>query len=328
MPTMRKNQGGVALIVVLLVVAIVSLLATEMTGRLQLNIRKVSAIKDNNQAYWFAIGAEQLAIKALTQQIELDNDIIHLEQPWATTEINYPIPGGSISGELIDMRTCFNLNALSEKPQGQTTFEPEDIFTTLIENVLQDVPSLDRDMLVGTLLDWLDSDAQLSNYGAEDSDYQSLEFPYLAANNKLVNTSELRLLNNMSADLMTRLLPYVCTLPNTNELIINVNTLTDEQAPLLSAMLGSAVNESIAKQVIANRPPDGYQKVQDFLSISEISNAQLSQTQQDRFSVTTRYFSLQTKTQYNNTSFNLTTLFKIEENKPMTVIRREFGGIR
>ncbi len=323
-----KSQQGVALIVVLLIVAIVSIIATEMTGRLQLNIKKASALKDSNQAYWFAVGAEQLAMKGIAQQINADNDVIHLEQPWATTEINYPIPGGSIEGELVDMRTCFNLNALAEKPEGNNPFPQKAVFEALIEIILSDVPSLDRDILVGTLIDWLDADQQIENYGAEDSDYEALPFPYLAANTTMANTSELRLLNNMRADLMEKLLPHVCTLPDSKDLIINVNTITEDQAPLLSAMLGSGVNQSTASNIIANRPPDGYSDINQFLSISEVSSAQLTAEQKKGFDITTRYFSLNTKTQYNKTSFKMTTLFKIEKDKPVVVARREFGGIK
>lgn len=329
MPQLPRKQQGVALLIVLLIVAVVSIVATEMTGRLQLNIKKAAAIKDSNQAYWYAVGAEQLAIKSIAQQMNASNNkVIHLEQPWATTEINYPIPGGSIQGELSDMRTCFNINALADKPEGQTQFPQKEAFVSLVENVLSDVPSLDREILVDTLIDWLDEDQSLSNYGAEDSDYESLQFPYLAANTLMANTSELRLLNNMRTDVLELLLPYVCTLPNSTDLVVNVNTLTEEQAPLLAALLGSSVSDSQASNIISNRPPDGYGDIAQFMSITEVSNAQLSADQKEWFSVTTEYFSLNTKTQYNNTSFNMTTLFKIESKKPVVVARREFGGIR
>ena len=140
-----KRQRGVALIVVLLVVAMVTIVATEMTTRLQLNIGKVNAIKDNNQAYWFSMGAEQLAIRVLTQQIALDNDVFHLQQPWAQKEFNYPIPNGSISGQLSDMRTCYNLNALAVKPDAGQPFQQREVFETLLQEIEWEVSSLDRD---------------------------------------------------------------------------------------------------------------------------------------------------------------------------------------
>ena len=46
-----QQQRGVALIIVLLIVALVSVLATQMGSRLQLQVKRASNIKDNNQAY-------------------------------------------------------------------------------------------------------------------------------------------------------------------------------------------------------------------------------------------------------------------------------------
>jgi general secretion pathway protein K len=63
------KQKGVALIIVLMIVALVTVLATEMAGRLQLQVKRASNIKDNNQAYWYAMGAEQFARKSLSDLI-------------------------------------------------------------------------------------------------------------------------------------------------------------------------------------------------------------------------------------------------------------------
>ena len=66
----QRKQQGVALIIVLLIVAIVSVLATEMGSRLQLQIKRASNIKENNQAYWYAMGAEQYAQKSIKLLME------------------------------------------------------------------------------------------------------------------------------------------------------------------------------------------------------------------------------------------------------------------
>ncbi len=109
MNQLKRQQQGVALIIVLLIVAIVSVLATEMGSRLQLQIKRASNIKENNQAYWYAMGAEQYARKSIKQLMDKDGDVIHLEQPW-NQEFVYPIEGGGIQAQLVDMQSCFNLN--------------------------------------------------------------------------------------------------------------------------------------------------------------------------------------------------------------------------
>ena len=47
-----EKQRGAALLIVLMVVALVAILATEMGARLQLQVQRASNIKSSNQAYW------------------------------------------------------------------------------------------------------------------------------------------------------------------------------------------------------------------------------------------------------------------------------------
>jgi general secretion pathway protein K len=93
MMQIAHKQRGVALIIVLLIVAIVSVVATEMGSRLQLQVKRASNIKENNQAYWYAMGAEQYARKSINLLMKTDGDKIYLEQPWSQ-EFVYPIEGG------------------------------------------------------------------------------------------------------------------------------------------------------------------------------------------------------------------------------------------
>ena len=57
------------------------------------------------------MGAEQYARKSIQKLMEEDGEVIHLEQPW-NQEFVYPIEGGGIQAQLVDMQSCFNLNAL------------------------------------------------------------------------------------------------------------------------------------------------------------------------------------------------------------------------
>lgn len=60
-----QKQRGVALIIVFMIVAIVVVIATDMGSRLQIQIQRAANLKDNNQAYWYAMGAEAFARKSI-----------------------------------------------------------------------------------------------------------------------------------------------------------------------------------------------------------------------------------------------------------------------
>ncbi|MFT4724842.1 MAG: general secretion pathway protein K, partial [Colwellia sp.] len=56
-----KKVTGVALITVLLIVSLAAVLATQMTARLQLQMQRTNNVTLNQQAYWYAMGAEAFA---------------------------------------------------------------------------------------------------------------------------------------------------------------------------------------------------------------------------------------------------------------------------
>lgn len=360
-----RKQYGVALVVVLLIVALVSILATQMIARLQLNVVRAQNIKDNNQAYWYALGAEEFARKSLTALVSLSPDNINLSQPWAQT-FEYPVEGGGIKAELFDMQSCFNLNAInstvddtrqgdennsnaegenegeSESEEGrlevQEVEQPsnpnrrrqngripsQQAFHNLLDIVVDD--SFVVDSVTDSLVDWIDEDDNPSTFGAEDVDYESLAIPYLAANSTMSSKSELRLVNGLAGAVegqwLDDLLPLVCVLPETL-LKLNVNTVSDQQAAVLAALLGDTIDN--AQSIISNRPPEGFQQIEDFRSLPAVTALNLPPEIIEWFAIDTKYFKLTTTTTYNDAQFRLTTLFDVSDGA-VSVVRREFGG--
>jgi general secretion pathway protein K len=317
------KQKGVALIIVLMVVALVSILATEMGARLQLQVKRAANIKDNNQAYWYAMGAEEFARKSIQQLIKADDSVINLNQPWAQ-EFIYPLSGGGIEAQLEDQQSCFNINSLGKAlADGESISQELVAFRSLLDKVEVDIPDFAADTLRDSLADWLDADTNLREYGAEDRDYESLAHPYLAANTLMSSKSELRLVNGVEQTWLKDLLPLLCVLPE-SELKININTLTQDKAALLAALTG--LSKQDAGSLISNRNTDGYKNATDFLAQAEFSQVTLSDKQKAWFTVTTKYFILHTKTRYNKATFAMDSLFHIDQNNQVRVVMREFGG--
>lgn len=118
-----RRQNGVALITVMLVVAIAVVLATKMSSALIFQIQRTDNLNSNQQAYWYAMGAEAFAKSVLTLSFKekADKSVTHLGQPWASGETSFPVDLGTISGEITDMHACLNLNSLINKDQNNDT---------------------------------------------------------------------------------------------------------------------------------------------------------------------------------------------------------------
>lgn len=321
------RQQGVALISVMLIVALIAIIATQMTGRLQLQMQRTANIEFNQQAFWYAMGAEAFAKRVLSESFKESEEITHLGQVWAQGENNFPVDFGEISGEISDLHACFNLNALrtevgpqsTKKSLARTGFEE-----LLIALNIEGVGDFEAEYMADALTDWLDENESISNSGgAEDSDYASKEYPYLAANSYLASISELRVIEHFTIDVINQLKEYTCVLPQTGTNQVNINTLSEEQPEILVAMLG--ITAATATEVLSARDAKGFKNIDDFFNLPELSKAKISDEQKQQFVVKSEYFRLKTTASFNNSYFALNTIMKVENKNNINVISRIIG---
>lgn len=254
-----------ALLVVLLILSVMVIIASNMSGRLQLELRRTSNLTIGKQAWWYAMSAEALVIKVLNQDFKDDPDVVNLGQNWAREDGVFPVDDGTLSGRVRDLQSCFNLNSLSvPKKEGEDGDNlesqpyPVKAFRALLEAL--EVEEYEAVQLTDAIRDWTDKDTQLvSSYGAEDAYYEGLTPPYLVANQWMLGTDELRAVRGMTGALYARLAPYVCALPN-DKLMININTIKPERAALLVGLYQGKIGLDDAKQVLTNRPKKGWKE--------------------------------------------------------------------
>jgi general secretion pathway protein K len=325
-----QNNRGVALITVLLIVALAAVLATQMTARLQLQMQRTNNITLNQQAYWYAMGAEAFAKTILINAFEDEKDVTHLEQIWAQGETSYPVDFGQITGEIFDMQACLNLNALrtnsNTTPSVLTKPPIQEAFKELIIALgVEGVSQFEAEYMTDALVDWLDKDSAIASAGgAEDNDYSAKEFPYLPANHYLASITELRLIEHFTVPVINKLKAYVCVLPNSNLHEINLNTIRSDQAELLQVLLDIPLAD--AEQALADRKGDGFKTVNDFFSLQVIAkNKKITDDQKKQFVVDSQYFKLKSIASFNNSFFALSTLMKVESNNNISVVSRTIG---
>ena len=329
----KSIPKGVALITVMLIIALIAILATQMTARLQLQMQRTTNIGSNQQAYWYAMGAEAFAKRVLIQSFEADAEVTHLGQVWAQGENTFPVDFGEITGEITDLNSCFNLNALkvseddsssgignaAKKSPARTAFEE-----LLIAISIEGVGNFEAEYMADALTDWLDADGSISSSGgAEDSDYAAKEFPYLAANNYIASIAELRVIEHFSVDVIEKLKDFACVLPNTNMNKININTIAQDQPEILVAMLGISQNE--ASQALSSRGEEGFKNIDEFFALAELTKAKISPDKKQFFAVKSEYFKLKTTASFNNSYFALNTIMKVDDKNNINVISRIIG---
>lgn len=263
---MRARQKGVALLVVLLILALMVTIAATIAERNGRTYLRTAAHLDRQQAKWYARSAEALAAKMLQRDALDSPNKTHLAQNWAQEQRRFPVEGGEVFGQIVDGQACFNLNAINQgavSEGGQPTLPyPTQVFRQLLINLGED--SLRATQIAAALRDWIDSDSETGE-GAEDEVYMAQAVAYLPANQPMQDVSELRTVSGVDASLYRRLLPYVCTLP-TQTLLVNVNTLSESQGPLLAALFLKELDTAMATRLLQQRPREGWSSTTAFLA--------------------------------------------------------------
>ena len=335
-----SKQKGVALITVMLIVALCAVIASQMTARLQVQVQRSANIALNQQAYWYAMGAEAFTKRVLITAFKKDGDVTHLGQIWAQGETTYPVDFGEITGEITDSQSCLNLNALRAPFNNNSKDKDQDkdkngnksnktparlaLETLLIHLQLEGVSQFEAESMADALTDWLDGNSSISSAGgAEDDDYASKEFPYLAANHYLGSVNELRIIEHFTPAIIDAIKPYVCVIPASNLHKININTLSSEQPKLLQALLDSTLDE--AQNILSARGEEGFAGIEDFYNLPEMVKLKNMQNKKDQFVVDSEYFTLKAQASFNDSFFSINSVMKITNNKYIDVISRTIG---
>jgi len=320
------KQQGVALVVVLLVVALVAIIATDLMSRLQRETRRSANMFDQQQAQFYALGSEKFAITVLQQSIKDSPYRDDLAQPWATEGLYFPVEGGDLTGGIIDANRCFNLNSLVSAHGGIGYVANKKSMAYRSYQRLLQLLDLPID-LADTLVDWLDSDEQATSAdGAEDLEYALLAPPYRSANRLIADVSELRLVQGYSGQVVNVLRPYVCALPEAGYLKININTI-DSDKPELLAMFIKDLPLETAAAILAERAHSGYDDIASFWRLDAWNKVAIEASVKSVLQGDSDYYVLRSRARIGRAQKGLTTLFKQVNEEKVQIIWRRFGAI-
>ncbi|WP_115717092.1 type II secretion system minor pseudopilin GspK [Gallaecimonas mangrovi] len=316
---MRRQQQGIALIVVLLILSVIVVLAANMASRLGLNIRRTGNQLGQHQAYFYALSGEAYAELALHRLLDKNDGILDPSQGWDKKQ-SFPIDGGGVTGEIKDARTCFNLNSLT----GNAAEANRKAFQALLEDL--GVETFQAETVAYSLEDWLDQDSDVTgSFGAEDSEYEGKAHPYLAANAPMVDKSELRVVNGVSAEIYQKVSPYICALDD-DKLKVNINTIAEKDAVVLAAIF-TPMTLKDAQQVISGRPKNGYDSVEAAWADPTLSGLQnLTDSAKEALVVKSDRFFVELEGRYQNRPMYMTSLLKKDDSNKLTVLWRRLGG--
>jgi len=299
------GSEGVVLLSMLLILALLSALAYQMVGRHSLVVAQARYSFTHDQALAYALGGEAFARQILYEdwsQTGAGED--NLQEAWAQPLAPFEIDDGLLEVQIRDLDGCFNLNSLA----GAQAQQNHARLQTLLRNL--SVPEGFAD----SWRDWVDSDEDISGFGAEDGEYLLSDDGYRTANQQAGHVSELKLLKDMESEYFAILQDNLCVIPS-DELHLNVNTANAQTLAALSPNLTEAQMQAFTDAVRT------YSNVSEVTAeFPELASAA------DALSVSSEYFEVQVRAQVGDSRAELATvLHRDPSDGTLRLIMRDFG---
>ena len=192
-----RNQEGIALVMVLWVMAILSVVVLEFSFAMRTEVNITQNYKEELQLYGMAQGGVHRAIAELiykhdpkVQQLRktlTTEEIPPDKKEWVTDGRSYFLPFGQ--------GTC-EIKVMSEAGKVNINLVSESMLRKII--TLLGLEGEMRDIVVDSILDWKDPDDFYRVNGAENSYYQSLKESYYCKNAYFDSIEELLLVRGVS----------------------------------------------------------------------------------------------------------------------------------
>lgn len=315
---MGSRTRGMALVIVLFILSLMTITAVWLVDVMMINIRRTENIRDTEQAYQMAVASEMWGISVL----ELDGSESTTDHPaevWSNLGEGVAMEVGTLETVIIDQQGLFNINNLL----AEALIESSPIKNNPTPAVW--IPAFKRllilleldDSLANAVIDWMDVDQEVRGInGAEDHTYLGKEPPYRAANRMFNDISELIWVKGFDEKTINKLSPYLTALPATN-VRININT-----APLVvMRIIGTTtLSEQDAKTLIDGRPlKEGY-TIEAFLKHDRMAGQ--SEAASRLTGDSSRYFNIVSTVQFGRANFQMISLVNRVGKLTTVVLRR------
>jgi len=243
----RQGNRGMALLLVLVVVALMTALLTDLAFSTMVDMRLTETFRDSTRAYYLAKGG----INAGRMILQADNNRYDsLDEPWSKGVISYPVGEGDVTILIEDLDGKLDINGMVDRNNPQTI--QVDRFYRLL--VVKDIDKLaDPAELTAALIDWMDTgdapyteirtDGQsLPVSGAEDIYYLGQAQPYRCKNGRIETLQELSLIKGFTPEIVKQISPHLAV---NGSLAVNINTASAEVLMSLDLQISRDTAETI-----------------------------------------------------------------------------------
>ncbi len=195
------NQKGMALLLVLVIISLLSALIIEFSFSTLVDLRATETFRDRIKAYYLARGGIEAARTILQED---KNSFDHPSEFWGNPLVNIPAGDGDVSIKITDLSGRLNINFVADNRGNPLPGYHR--FVALCEEVLL-LDQAQAQELADSLVYWFISDKTQTT--PDDAYYDGLQPSYHRRGKKLVVLDELRLVKGFDLQRFEMLIPYI-----------------------------------------------------------------------------------------------------------------------
>lgn len=320
-----SDQNGAALVTVLMIVAVMSVIALGLSQAVLAATERARLLDAQAQLRLYMAAGEEVIEARLTTLVTRTEGRLTSDMPGLAEPTIIPIEGGSVTLRVRDLSNCFNVNVEST---GTSQVSDESGPSESLSGILEDAGLAQGDAmaLAAAVGDWMDKDTITRMSGAEDAYYLGLMPAYRTSSQPLANLDELGAIRGFSPEIIERIEPVLCALPEQTENPappLNINTLQVIDAPRLKWAFSGALSLQEARSLILARPLGGWPDVETLLSDPALNRIAPEQRQLSRLGVVSSLLETSADVSYRGEVMRVRLLLELAPGQPIRVLRRE-----
>jgi general secretion pathway protein K len=263
MKRLHRNSGGFALLLTLLIITLIVTVTFQFNTSMTSELYAAANLRDGVRLRSIASSGFHYALAVLYEDAAAENEFDSLNEDWAdfralSANSSSMFEEGRFEVRIMDHSGRIQINQLIKAPDEggeEYTYDltQKDLLTRFLSSEEFDLDEETVEDLVDALKDWMDPDDEVTNFGAEDSFYQTLDKPHACKNAPVDSLEELLLVRGITKELFygTEERPgisgYLTTQGNDGK--ININTAH----PLVLRALSEYLDQEMVEEMIAYR---------------------------------------------------------------------------
>lgn len=243
-----RNQKGMALLMTILIITLLSILIIDVNSRSLLAITRAKNSVNSLKAYYIMRSGVSAAMGFLERDLKESGAVDTLSEDWATGVKDFPVGDGTVTVDITDEASKFNINTLVNR-QGAKVDKAVERFGRLLKGLGIEEGLSDK------AAEWLRKEREGFSYAFRD-------------------TSELLLVPDFTPEAFKKARGYITV--NSGQKI-NINTVGRE----VLAALSPALNESLIEGIMDYRKEHAFKAINDLGKVPGLSDSALRMTFDD-----------------------------------------------